>query len=111
MSEVYRFLLTHMDWWTDLWYFIITMVGAIITQLLSLPIGTVGTLPFLHKYFPKKKKVWYERTNCILLVFAGTVLSFFILEPDSVRASLCAGLTWCGTLQSLGLSLKSENND
>lgn len=111
MSEVYRFLLTHMDWWSGLWYFIMTMVGAIITQLLTLSIGTVGALPFLHKCFPRKTKVWYERTNCILLVFIGTILSFLILEPDSVKASFCAGLTWCGTLQSLGLTSKRENND
>ncbi len=51
------------------------------------------------------------RVNCILLVIIGATMSYIILEPDSMKTSLCAGLTWCGTLQSLGLSVNTDSND
>ena len=89
-------------------YFFTTFIGAVITQLLSLHYGTVGANSFLKHFFPNKDDNWYYRANCITLITVGTILSFVILEPESVKASFCAGLTWCGTLQSLGLVGKRE---
>lgn len=89
-------------------YFIMTLTGAIITQLFSFNVKTVGATPFLKQYCPNKSDTWYFRANSIVLVLAGTLLSFIILEPDSVKTSLFAGLTWCGTLQSLGLVKKKD---
>lgn len=92
-----------------LWYFFLTLVGATMTQVMSLKMGTVGTRPFLEMWWPKKSDVWYSRMNCLLLIILGTILSFVILEPDSAKSSLFAGLTWCGTLQSLGLLSKKQD--
>lgn len=93
----------------QLLFFITTLVGAFISQLLSLYKDLEGCQPFLKMAFPKKSKRWYYISNTLLLPIIGTILAFIILEPDNVKASLCAGLTWCGTLQTLGLS--ASKND
>lgn len=111
MERLLHILLEHSDIISGLLYFFITVVGATITQLLSLSVGTVGVTPFLKMWWPKKSKNWYLRVNCIFLVWIGATLSFIILEPNSIKASLCAGLTWCGTLQSLGLTTNLNSND
>lgn len=90
--------------------FIVTFIGAFITEMLSLYADTEGVKPFLKRIKPGKNKQWYIVANAILLPVIGTILSFVILEPDNVKSSLCAGLTWCGTLQSLGLTLESKKS-
>lgn len=90
--------------------FFVTFVGALITEMLSLYADTQGVKPFLRKINPGKSKHWYVVANAILLPIIGTILSFVILEPDSVKTSLCAGLTWCGSLQSLGFSLETKKS-
>ena len=110
MEELLHVLIQHSDRFVDVWNFFITLVGASITQLLSLKMGTVGTLPFLKMWWPNKGETWYLRANCVLLVLIGATMSFIILEPNSMKTSLCAGLTWCGTLQSLGLTANSKTN-
>ena len=107
MNEVLDICGTYPQLFKSLGYFFITFIGAAITQLLSFHYETVGATPFLKKFFPGKNERWYFRTNCITLIAIGTILSFIILEPDSIKASFCAGLTWCGTLQSLGLVNKN----
>lgn len=107
MDTLFNWIIAHSNIFTQIWFFFVTLVGAVITQLLSLKIGTVGATPFLTMWFPNRKKDWYLRANCITLVFVGAILSYVILEPSSLKTSLCAGLTWCGTLQSLGL-IKEE---
>lgn len=92
------------DLFKESFLFVVTFIGAFITEMLSLYTNTQGVKPFLRRIRPGKSKQWYVRVNAILLPVIGTILSFVILEPDSVKTSLCAGLTWCGTLQSLGLS-------
>lgn len=111
MKELLHELVQHSDMFVDAWNFFITLIGAAITQLLSLKMGTVGALPFLKMWCPNKGDTWYLRANCILLVLIGATMSFIILEPNSMKTSLCAGLTWCGTLQSLGLTTNSKNDD
>lgn len=88
----------------------VTFIGALITEMLSLYTGTQGVKPFLRKVLPGKSKHWYVVANALLLPIIGTILSFIILEPDSVKSSLCAGLTWCGTLQSLGFSIAAKKS-
>lgn len=89
--------------------FLTTLAGASISQLLSLHKELEGCQPFLKKAFPKKSRRWYFVSNTLLLPMIGTILAFIILEPDNVKASLCAGLTWCGTLQTLGLSASKDD--
>lgn len=90
-------------------FFLTTLAGASISQLLSLHKDLEGCQPFLKKAFPKKSDRWYFFSNALLLPIIGTILAFVILEPDNVKASLCAGLTWCGTLQTLGLSASKDD--
>lgn len=87
-------------------FFLTTLLGAIITQILSFNLESVKAIPFLRKWFEDKSENWYARCNCVALVFVGTILSFTILEPDSPKTSLFAGLAWCGTLLSLGQTKK-----
>ena len=46
MEELLHFLVQHSDRFVDVWNFFITLVGASITQLLSLKMGTVGGIAF-----------------------------------------------------------------
>lgn len=90
-------------------FFLTTLVGAIISQLLSLHKNLEGCTPFLKRAWPKKSKRWYFLTNSIVLPLVGSVLAYIILEPESIKTSLCAGLTWCGTLQTLGISANKDD--
>lgn len=89
--------------------FATTLAGAIISQMLSLHKNLEGCTPFLKKAYPKKSKRWYFLANSIILPLVGSLLAYVILEPDSVKTSLCAGLTWCGTLQTLGISASKDD--
>lgn len=111
MQVLLRFIIENASLFQDCWFFFLTFIGATITQVLSFNIGTVGATTFLQMWFKEKSDIWYARRNCILLVLVGTILSFIILEPNSAKTSLFAGLTWCGTLQSLGQTIKSDNHD
>lgn len=97
------------DSFQQILFFLTTLAGASISQLLSLHKELEVCQPFLKKAFPKKSKRWYFISNALLLPIIGTILAFIILEPDNVKASLCAGLIWCGTLQTLGLSASKDD--
>ena len=90
-------------------FFLTTLVGAIISQMLSLHKNLEGCTPFLKRAWPKKTKRWYFLANSMILPMVGSVLAFVILEPESIKTSLCAGLTWCGTLQTLGISAEKDD--
>ena len=94
----------HMDYFLLL----ITFVGAIISELLSIYADMIGCKTFLKKMFPGKTERFYFIIDALLMPFIGTALAYFIMEPESMKTAFCAGLTWCGTLQTLGLTLKSE---
>lgn len=112
MTTVFlRFILENASSFQECWFFFLMLLGATITQVLSFNIGTIGATPFLQMWFKQKTDNWYVRSNCILLILVGTVLSFIILEPNSAKTSMFAGLTWCGTLQSLGQTIKTSNHD
>ena len=87
---------------------IITFAGALISELLSIYADMIGCKTFLKKLFPGKSERFYFIIDALLMPFIGTALAYFIMEPTSLKTAFCAGLTWCGTLQTLGLTLKSE---
>lgn len=111
MNELFELLTDNIAFLQNCWFLFITFIGATITQLLSFKLGTVGATPFLKMWYRNKPEEWYARRNCIILIMVGTILSFIILEPDSAKTSLFAGLTWCGTLQSLGQTKNLTNHD
>ena len=92
------------------WMLISSFLGATITQLLSTNSDMIAPLKQIKAIFPQKSKTWYVRANCILLIVVGTMISLIVLEPTSIRASFCAGLTWCGTLQTLGITLHPDKD-
>lgn len=104
-------LTQYVDWNTfrHCLFFMMTLAGAIISQMLSLHKNLEGCTPFLKRACPKKSNRWYFLANSIILPLVGSVLAFVILEPESVKTSLCAGLTWCGTLQTLGISTQKDD--
>ena len=87
---------------------IVTFAGAIISEMLSIYADMIGCKTFLKKLFPGKSERFYFVIDALLMPFIGTALAYFIMEPTSLKTAFCAGLTWCGTLQTLGLTLKSE---
>ena len=111
INDFLQFVLKHAGTLQTCWFILLTLLGAVITQVLSFNVGNVGTVRFLKIWKPNKSDAWYARSNCVLLVIVGTLLSFIILEPNSAKSSFFAGLTWCGTLQSLGQTIKLNSND
>ena len=87
---------------------IVTFVGALISELLSIYADMIGCKTFLMKLIPNKSERFYFIIDALLMPVIGTALAYFIMEPESMKTAFCAGLTWCGTLQTLGLTLKSE---
>ena len=87
---------------------LITFAGALISELLSIYADMIGCKTFLKKLIPNKSERFYFIFDALLMPFIGTALAYFIMEPTSMKTAFCAGLTWCGTLQTLGLTLKSE---
>lgn len=111
MSTFYNLFADHFEIIRGCLNFMVTIAGATITQLLSMHIGTIGTINFLRTWYPDKQNQWYEKINCVLLIAIGSIISFIILEPETIKTSLFAGLTWCGTLQSIGLIKETTNED
>lgn len=111
MNNLSELIIENVVFLQNCWFLFVTFIGAAITQMLSFNLKTVGATRFLRMWFNNKSEAWYARTNCVVLILVGTVLSFVILEPDSTKTSLFAGLTWCGTLQSLGQTINIGNND
>lgn len=110
MNDFWQFVVAHGEVFQRVWFFFVTLFGAAATQVLSLNSDELGATPFLKQMWPGKEDIWYIRRNFLIIVCLGTVLSYVILEPNTLKTSLCAGLTWCGTLQSIGLRLKGGNN-
>ena len=110
MDDFLQFVLKHAGVFQACWFFFLTLLGAVVTQVLSFNLGNVGTVSFLKIWKPEKSEAWYARCNCVLLVLVGTLLSYIILDPNSAKSSFFAGLTWCGTLQSLGQTIKHDPN-
>lgn len=111
MDVFWHFVLDNGEIFQRIWFFIVTLIGASATQVLSLNSENMGATPFLKQMWPGKEEIWYKRRNFVIIVLLGTVLSYVILEPNTLKTSLCAGLTWCGTLQSIGLRLKGGSDD
>lgn len=108
MNTLHQIITSHYGCIFGCLHFIVTIIGAICTQLFYMEAENAGTINFLKIWAPNKNDNWYKRMNCIILVVVGSIISFIILEPTTIKTSLFAGLTWCGTLQSIGLIHKTS---
>lgn len=111
MTELLKNLIDSTSFLQNCWFLFLTFIGATITQLLSFKLGPIGSTTFLKMWFQDKSNNWYARTNCVILVFIGTFFSFIVLEPNTAKSSFCAGLTWCGALQSFAQTQYSSSHD
>lgn len=85
------------------------MSGAFICQFLSLNSPKIqGIIPFLERFFPGRKKIWYYRINTVIFPLLGTFLAYILIEPSDLKSSLLTGITWCGSLQSFGIFLEKD---
>lgn len=79
-----------------------TWLGAICAHILSLYSSTFkGTIPFVKSIFPDKSATFYSRLDFVILPVIGTLLAYVLLEPDNLKSSIFAGLSWSGTLIAL----------
>lgn len=84
-----------------------TWLGAVCAHLLSLYSDDFkGTIPFVKKLLPNKSKTFYFRIDFIILPLIGALLAFVLLDPNSLKASIFAGLSWSGTL----IAMLKRNN-
>lgn len=81
MNDIWHFIVSNSDTFQSIWFFFVTLIGAAITQVLSLNSEDMGATPFLKQMWPDKESIWYVRRNFVIIVFLGTILSFIILEP------------------------------
>jgi hypothetical protein len=80
----------------------LTYMGAICGHILSLyGKDFSGTMPFLQKLVPNRSDTFYFRIDFIILPIIGTLLAFMLLDPNNVKSSLFAGLSWSGTMTAL----------
>ena len=87
--------------------FFLTWVGALCGHILSLySADFMGTKPFLEKMFPGKSITFYYRLDFIILPVIGSLLAYVLLDPESLKTSIFAGLSWSGTL----IALLKKNN-
>ncbi len=90
--------------------FLTTYVGALIFQFfISNTEFEEGIIPFLKNFFPKKKKTWYFRANVLILPIIGALLAWIFISPADCKSCLLTGLTWCGTLQSIGVKMTNKS--
>lgn len=81
---------------------LITYFGALCGHILSIYSSEFkGSIPFLEKIFPNKTPVFYFRVDFMIMPIMGALLAFFLLEPDDIKASLFAGLSWSGTMMAI----------
>ncbi len=84
-----------------------TWLGAVCAHLLSLYSDDFkGTIPFVKKLLPNKSKTFYFRIDFIILPVIGALLAYVLLDPNSLKASIFAGLSWSGTL----IAMLKRNN-
>lgn len=82
--------------------FVITWVGAIFAQMLSICSPNFkGIIPFIKKLIPGKTNPFYFRLNFIFVPFIGAILAFILMEPDSTKDALLSGLSWTGTITAI----------
>jgi len=80
----------------------LTYIGAICGHMLSLYSNEFkGAVPFLEKIFPNKSKTFYFRIDFMLVPIIGALLAFVLMDPDNLKTSVFAGLSWSGTLAAL----------
>jgi hypothetical protein len=86
---------------------VLTWVGAMCGHILSLYSNDFssndfsGTRPFLEKILPNKSDTFYHRLDLVLLPIIGAILAFCLLDPNSAKSSIFAGLSWSGTITAL----------
>ena len=82
--------------------FLQTWVGALCAHLLSLYSEDFkGTIPFIKKLIPNKSETLYFRIDFFILPIIGALLAYVLLDPNSLKTSIFAGLSWSGTLIAL----------
>jgi hypothetical protein len=83
-------------------YGFLTWIGAICGHVLSLyATDFPGTKPFFEKVSPGKSETFYYRMDFCILPIIGALLAYSLLDPNSIKASIFAGLSWSGTLTAL----------
>lgn len=78
---------------------LLTYFGALVVPILSLyPKEFKGALTFLQKMFPNKSERFYFLLDFLIVPIIGALLGYYLLDPISTKASICAGLSWSSTI-------------
>jgi hypothetical protein len=88
----------------DIWpifYYVITLFGALATCVFSLNKGFQGSVPFLKKLFPGYDPVFYQRLDCLLVICFGSIIGTIFFAPSSAIQGLTAGFGWASAIKLL----------
>ena len=79
----------------------ITLFGCVAMYIFSNQKGFQGTIAFLKKFFPKRTKLFYYRTDFFLVTIAGSIIGTIFFNPTSTIEALAAGFGWVGAINIL----------
>jgi hypothetical protein len=80
--------------------FLLTLFGAAAAYFLTLG-EQPSTLQTLRYLFPGLRSVTYRRIDALILIAVGAVIGHFAFEHRSAIECLLAGLSWCGSLNTI----------
>ena len=94
----------------DSWYvlYVVTLFGSFAMYVFSLHQGFEGSVKFLKRMFPRRKKVFYDRVDFFIVIFAGSFIGYVFFEPQTTPQALAAGLGW---VSSVNVMLNRIDNE
>ncbi|EJG1632298.1 hypothetical protein BT049_RS03370 [Vibrio parahaemolyticus] len=78
--------------------YMITLLGSFSMYLFSSAKGFEGSIPMLKRLFPRRKKVFYDRVDFLLVVFIGSAVGTIFFHPQDSLQALAAGFGWVGAM-------------
>ena len=81
--------------------YVITLFGATAMYVFTLHKGFDGSVPFLRRMFPGRRKVFYDRVDFLIMIFAGSVIGTIFFSPSNTLQALAAGFGWVGAINVL----------
>jgi hypothetical protein len=81
-------------------HYALVFLGTVTSYLFSLNKGFEGSVPFLKKQFINRSENFYSRLDLFLSTIFGSILVLVFIHPSDAVASIMAGLSWVGTLNT-----------
>ena len=85
----------------DIYHFSCVLFGAAGMYIFSDHKGFENSKAFLKAQFPRRKKVFYSRSDFLMTTLVGTLIGLITFSPSNAYEALAAGFGWTGAMNVL----------